>query len=38
MKLSESVKPITYFKAHASEVLEKLDQVLIATKNDSERA
>ena len=41
MKLSDSVKPITYFKAHASEVLEKLDQdgnAMVITQNGEAKA
>ena len=41
MKLSESVKPITYFKAHSSDVLNRLDQdgnPLIITQNGEARA
>ncbi len=41
MKLSESVKPITYFKAHASEVLEKLNQdgnSMVITQNGEAKA
>ena len=41
MKLSESVKPITYFKAHAAEVLDTLDQdgnAMIITQNGEAKA
>ncbi len=41
MKLSELVKPITYFKAHASDVLEKLDKdgnAMIITQNGEAKA
>lgn len=41
MKLSESVKPITYFKAHAAEVLENLEQdgnALVITQNGEAKA
>ncbi|MHB1400367.1 MAG: type II toxin-antitoxin system Phd/YefM family antitoxin [Trichloromonadaceae bacterium] len=41
MKLSESVKPITYFKAHAAEVLDALDQdgnTMVITQNGEAKA
>jgi prevent-host-death family protein len=41
MKLSESVKPITYFKAHAAEVLDSLDQdgnAMVITQNGEAKA
>lgn len=41
MKLSESVKPITYFKAHAAEVLDTLDQdgnAMVITQNGEAKA
>jgi prevent-host-death family protein len=41
MKLSESIKPITYFKAHSAEVLSHLDQdgnALVITQNGEAKA
>jgi len=41
MKLSETVKPITYFKAHAAEVLEHLEQegnTMVITQNGEAKA
>ncbi len=41
MKLSETVKPITYFKAHSAEVLKNLEEQgssLIITQNGEARA
>ncbi len=41
MKLSETVKPITYFKAHAAEVLDALDQdgnAMVITQNGEAKA
>lgn len=41
MKLSESVKPITYFKAHAAEVFDALDQdgnAMVITQNGEAKA
>jgi prevent-host-death family protein len=41
MKLSESIKPITYFKAHSAEVIGHLDQdgnALVITQNGEAKA
>ncbi len=41
MKLSEAVKPITYFKSHSAEVLKNLEEKgtsLIITQNGEARA
>ena len=41
MKLSESIKPITYFKAHSAEVINHLDQdgnALVITQNGEAKA
>jgi len=41
MKLSETVKPITYFKAHSAEVLESLEEdgnALVITQNGEAKA
>ena len=41
MKLSESVKPISYFKAHAAEIIKKLSEdqgVMIITQNGEAKA
>ena len=41
MKLSESIKPITYFKAHSAEVIDHLDQdgnALVITQNGEAKA
>jgi prevent-host-death family protein len=41
MKLSESIKPITYVKAHSAEVLDHLDQdgnALVITQNGEAKA
>lgn len=41
MKLSESIKPISYFKANAAEVIRKLDedgQAMVITQNGEAKA
>lgn len=41
MKLADSIKPISYFKAHAAEVISKLDQggqPMIVTQNGEAKA
>ena len=41
MKLSESVKPISYFKAHASEIIRKIancGQPMVITQNGEAKA
>ena len=38
MKLSDQIKPISYLKAHASEIIRKLPEPLIITLNGEAKA